>query len=286
MAIPEDLIKLIMMEENNKLLETVKQKVLDNVFSELKKLTLGIILPHNAQCTQRNNVPNGMKNAESSYFLNTSLNIYKVNKRKSISQKYPLVCLKDVFSTQGQVSKEEFLNYHNLQGNVTQEIKSTDKVPIYLKRNSDNIPFSSNLGIKIFPLKFSVDESYQLKKIERFERYVNKPYLNNPESVKYPITYRERNVNSHTYKFHRNSPYERHLKRVEIVLEKIDINAYKEKSERTLKVVVPFSEKKMVDDRVLKLKRNMVRRRFKKNKQKLKNISRRKRVLRNGKLLR
>lgn len=178
-----------------------------------------------------------------------------------------------------ETSKLKFLEYFRL-GNSSSEFQSdkineTAPISLTMFKKSTNVPFSSDLGrLLAVRVNHKVSEDFKLRKIERVERYINKPYSEKIENVEYPVTFVEKNLSISPH-MNRTKQNAFECKPVSVVLKNVDLlelqkrlkrNARKRKRYRlnqmmktvkTLKVVLRPSDKKIIQNFTRKNKKKI-----------------------------
>lgn len=110
----------------------------------------------------------------------------------------PTTYLSDTPTTQEKTTKSTFFEYFNLRDNSIEscpnKLDGTPNFTMSMFKYSANVPFSSELGrLLAGRVNHNVTDDFKLRKIERLERYINRPYIEKNENIIYPITYVERN---------------------------------------------------------------------------------------------
>lgn len=135
-----------------------------------------------------------------------------LQEKYSLSERSPVVRLCDVMKLQDKkydstTKKSDFLNYFKLSDTQNCSVIVNNNVcrryqhPFHLL-NSQNIPFSSDLGRKLTKECHIVSEDIHQRKIERVERYLTTTI--NPDtakSVQYEVCFNKQPQYSHTYVF-------------------------------------------------------------------------------------
>ncbi|KAL3280678.1 hypothetical protein HHI36_003915 [Cryptolaemus montrouzieri] len=162
-------------------------------FAKVLRKNCENLVPDDENCVVVSSIARKRKKSKCSHQVN-----HKQNNTKDEKYQVPVVYLQDILSTQGSTSKSDFMGYFGLymtnseKPNQLESMSNSNTVKL---AQASNLPISSDLGIHIAARENHVlPEAFKLRKIERYEWYINKPFEKREETVEYPITYVDRTI--------------------------------------------------------------------------------------------